>query len=230
MKIERSFSQNAKDYEEVNTIQKKVVEQMCHHIKEQPRTILDIGCGSGSFYKRANWPIEEFVGIDFAQGMLNEHPKDDNITLYLADFNQKETFKMLKEHHQFERIVSASALQWATNLDATLHEIASFQTPVTLAIFTANTFKTLYQTAQIPPLLRGANEVENLLRKHFPKGELHYLHYKKEFASVREIFRYMKKSGVGAGRNLLGYKEMKWLMQHYPHHFLEYEIILLHEA
>jgi len=39
----------------------------------------------------------------------------------------------------------------------------------------------------------------------------------------------MKRSGVGAGRNVLGYKAMKHIMAHYPLDHLEYEIVLLHE-
>ncbi len=39
----------------------------------------------------------------------------------------------------------------------------------------------------------------------------------------------MKKSGIGGARNLLGYREMKKLMEEYPLNHLEYEILLIHE-
>ena len=227
MKIRESFSQNANAYERVNIIQKRVLEALVTHINDAPSHILDIGCGSGGLYKMIDWPVETFVGVDFAEGMLALHPKADNVTLMQYDFNAPSLFKKLSSC-RFDRIVSASALQWADDLDSVLANIAALDTPVSLAIFTANTFKTLYETAGLPPLLRSREETVRLLEKHF-RGEMEILEYTLEFPSVREMFRYMKQSGVGAGRNVLGYAQMKRLMEAYPLDYLEYEIVLLHE-
>ncbi len=227
MKIRESFSQNANAYERVNIIQKRVLEALVTHINDAPSHILDIGCGSGGLYKMIDWPVETFIGVDFAEGMLALHPKADNVTLMQYDFNDPSLFKKLSSC-RFDRIVSASALQWADDLDSVLANIAALDTPVSLAIFTANTFKTLYETAGLPPLLRSREETVRLLEKHF-RGEMEILEYTLEFPSVREMFRYMKQSGVGAGRNVLGYAQMKRLMEAYPLDYLEYEIVLLHE-
>jgi malonyl-CoA O-methyltransferase len=228
MNIQESFSQNAKAYGEVNIIQKKVLHALIAKINDTPAHILDIGCGRGGVYETITWKTERFVGMDFAEGMLSLHPKADHITLLLQDFNDTQALKRLNTWH-FDRIISASALQWADDLDSTLSAIAALNAPVSLAIFTANTFKTLYETAKIPPILRSREEVVSLLEKHFPHADMETLHYTLQFDSVREMFRYMKKSGVGAGRNILGYSAMKQLMQTYPLDSLEYEIILLHE-
>jgi malonyl-CoA O-methyltransferase len=227
MKVQQEFSQNAKAYEEVNVIQKKVLRELIREIDDTPRHILDIGCGSGTLYKAIDWPITHFVGIDFAQGMLELHPKEPSVTLLLEDFNDPQVFEKLGTYH-FDRIISSSALQWATDLDATLGHIASLGAPVSLAIFTSDTFKTLYEVAGLEPILRDKEKVIALLDKHFD-GEVEILRYTLAFDSVRDMFHYMKKSGVGAGRNVLGYKEMKRLMQNYPLDHLEYEIVLLHE-
>ena len=44
------------------------------------------------------------------------------------------------------------------------------------------------------------------------------------------MFRYMKKSGVGGARNILSFKQMKTLMNNYPLTYLEFEILIIHEA
>ena len=100
--------------------------------------------------------------------------------------------------------------------------------PVSLAIFTSGTFKTLLKTASIPPLLRSKEKIIELSKRYF-NAEHEVLEYSLEFASVRDMFRYMKKSGVGGGRNLLSVGQMRELMRDYPLNYLEFEIILLHE-
>jgi len=227
MNIQESFSQNAHAYGRVNIIQQKVLEALMEKIDDTPAHMLDIGCGRGGVYEAINWNIEHFVGIDFASGMLALHPQKDHITLLQKDFNDPKLFRMLQTEH-FDRIISSSALQWAADLDATLANIASLNTPVSLSIFTSGTFKTLHEIAGIPPLLRSREEVIAIVKKHF-NAEISTLQYTLAFPSVREMFRYMKQSGVGAGRNILGYKEMKRVMETYPLDHLEYEIVLVHQ-
>jgi malonyl-CoA O-methyltransferase len=53
------------------------------------------------------------------------------------------------------------------------------------------------------------------------------MQYKLEFDSVREMFRYIKRSGVSGNRNLLGFKEMKKLMNEYPLNYLEFEVVFI---
>ena len=159
--------------------------------------------------------------------MIELHPKEENVELFVKDFNDPTCFQNL-ETYAFDRIVSSSALQWADDLDKTFQHIATLNTPVTFAIFTSGTFKTLHETASIPPLLRSTEEVMALSEKYF-NAEYKVLKYTLEFASVRDMFRYMKKSGVGGARNILSFKQMKRLMNDYPFNYLEYEILMIHE-
>ena len=227
MKIQNEFSQNAKDYNTYNIIQTKVVDKLISMITDQPNRLLDIGCGRGGIYKSIRWPLKKFIGIDFAQGMIDLHPKEQNVELSIKNFNDPKFSDML-ETYSIDRIVSSSALQWANDLDKTLQKIAALDTPVSLAIFTSGTFKTLYETASLLPLLRSTDEVIELSQKYY-HADYQVLKYKLEFSSVREMFQYMKKSGVGGGRNILSYKQMKMLMQDYPLSYLEFEIVLIHE-
>jgi malonyl-CoA O-methyltransferase len=228
MDVRRAFSLNAADYNKVNIIQSRVARHIVAKLTDKPQRIIDIGCGRGGIYEALPYTPQHFVGIDFAEGMLALHPKGTNITLLQRDFNDPDALNGL-ELYAPQRIVSASALQWARDLDSVLKHIAALHIPVTLAIFTSGTFRTLYACADLPPLIRTHEETTMLLQRHFDV-KLETLRYTLHFKNVREMFRYMKRSGVGASRNILDYKAMKRLMHIYPHDYLEYEIIVAHQC
>ncbi len=225
--VQSQFCKNADAYESYSIIQKKVVKKLLEKITDNPECILDIGCGSGTVYKSMAWHPKKFVAVDFAEGMLKMHPKDENTELSIADFNQKGFLEKF-ENYRFERVVSSSALQWGDDLDDIFRQISLLGAPISFAIFTSGTFETLLKTASIPPLLRSIDEIIALSKRYF-NAEHEILRYSLEFASVRDMFQYMKKSGVGGGRNLLSVRQMRELMRDYPLNYLEFEIILLHE-
>jgi len=225
--IQDEFSQNAQNYTRYNIIQSKVIDQLMALVEDSPASVLDIGCGSGGVYEAIAWEMDRFVGVDFAEGMLALHPEGEEIQLEVLDFNDPLGFERFAGE-QFDRIFSASALQWASDLDRTLAQIATLEAPVSLAIFTSGTFETLHQTAGIPPLLRSREVVLRLASRYF-EAEMTTLRYTLAFSSVREMFRYIKRSGVGGARGILSVGQMKELMRRYPLSYLEYEIVLIHE-
>lgn len=227
MNIQKEFSNNATSYNSNNIIQNSVIEELIKMVDDKPSTILDIGCGRGGLFENINWTLNKFVGLDFAQGMIDLHPKSNIVDLHVKDFNTNNCFDDIK-HITFSRVVSASALQWSKDLNNTFKQIKSLNAPVTLAIFTSNTFKTLYEVASLPPLLRSKEEIIETSKKYF-NAEYKVLNYELKFSSIREMFKYMKKSGVGGARNILTISDMRKIMKNYPYDFLEYEIILIHE-
>lgn len=225
MKISSEFSKYAKDYSTYNIIQNKVIKKLLLDLKSRPKNILDLGCGDGALVKAIDWDFESFLGVDFAQGMLDLHPQSNTIKYIQGDFNESELFGTLK-HYQFEHIFSSSSLQWATDLGTVFRNIKALKAPISFAIFTSGTFSTLNKTAKLAPLLKSAEEIENIVNKYF-KANIELMQYRLEFNSVREMFRYIKKSGVSGGRNILSYKETKKLMKEYPLKYLEFEVIFI---
>lgn len=221
--VQKEFSRFAQKYEEYNIIQNRVAQKLVDEVKEKPQTMLDLGCGSGSIVKKINWPYRKFIGVDFSSKMLELHPKSEKIECLLGDFNDDSLFEKLVME-KYDRIFSASSLQWAKDLDTTLYQISQLNAPVSLAIFTSNTFKTLLETAGISSPLRSADEVTYLIGQYF-HVQIEKVEYTLEFESVEEIFAYIKKSGVSGGRNALGYKQMKALMKNYPNKTLEFEVL-----
>jgi malonyl-CoA O-methyltransferase len=226
MKISSEFSKYAPHYDSYNIIQQKVADKLLSYVNAQPQYILDLGCGSGSLAERISWKYNKLMAVDFAPGMLKLHPKSENIECIYGNFNDKALFESLHEY-KFDYILSSSALQWADNLEKTFQQLKMFHAPVALAIFTANTFQTLYKTAGLEPLLYNAGKINTLQKKYF-NANFEVIKYKLEFDNVRDMFRYIKRSGVSASRNVLNYKEMKKLMQEYPVNYLEFEVAFIY--
>lgn len=225
MNISEEFSRFADHYGDYNIIQEKVADKLIADLPALPRAMLDIGCGRGALAKRIVWEYADFLGIDFAPRMLELHPKGRKINCIYGDFDNPELYAYLQTF-RFDRILSASALQWSPDLVHTFRLIRSLNAPVSFAVFTSGTFDTLLKTAGLAPLLRSADEVKSI-SEHFFDAEYEVVRYRLVFSSVRDMFRYIKRSGVSGKRNALSYKETRRLMQAYPLDFLEFEVLFI---
>lgn len=226
MNVSSEFSRRAIEYGNYNVIQNMVIEKLLAHVMHKPKSILDIGCGSGALVKAIDWEYDYFCGIDFAHGMLDLHPKSPKIELLYADFNQNSLFDSMLTH-KYDFVFSASALQWAHDLERVFHYIQKLEAPIALAIFTSGTFKTLNETASISSILRSADEVKRFAQNYFD-AHFEVVNYKLEFESTRDMFRYIKKSGVSGSRKVLSYKESKKLLEEYPLSYLEFEVAFIY--
>lgn len=225
MRVREEFSRYASVYGESNIIQVKVAQKLIASTVTNPKRILDLGCGSGALYSLIDWECERFIGVDFSQEMLTHHPKSPNLEVLLGDFNTTELFETLGRE-TFDRIYSASALQWAEDLNNLFQAIFGLNSPVSLAIFTSGTFKKLYETAGLLPILKSSEEIMEIANLHF-NAQYEIVRYVLEFDSVREMFRYIKRSGVSGGRRVLDFAQTKRLMETYPLTYLEFEVIFI---
>ena len=225
MKVSQEFSKYAREYPKFNQIQEQVAKKLISSLGCKPKKILDLGCGSGAVYNLIDWDIEKFVGVDFSHKMLELHPKASGVRCMLGDFNDSTLFEeLLKE--DFDYIISASALQWAEELGSVFKNISNFGLPFSLAVFTSGTFATLNKTAKIDSIIPSKDRVIDLAEKYLD-ADIEIVHYSLEFDSVRDMFRYIKKSGVSGGRNVLTYKQTKKLMDEYPLNYLEFEVVYI---
>lgn len=225
MKISTEFSKYAQHYGSHNVIQNRVADKLLSHIKGEPKKLLDLGCGRGAVCKGVSWDYETFTGVDFAPGMLELHPSSQKIECFNGDFNDESLFETLLQN-RYDYIISASALQWADDLENVFKDIKRFNAPVALAIFTSNTFKTLNETASLKSILRSKEEIDTLQKQYF-KAAFEVVNYKLEFESTRDMFKYIKQSGVSGSRKVLNYKQTKQLMENYPVNYLEFEVAFI---
>ena len=228
MNIREEFSRFANLYDRYNIIQSRVAKKLTSKIdiKEYNR-VLDIGSGSGLIYKNIVNSIKfrEFIALDFSKEMLNIHPTSKNIEKIYFDFNKIEDFNILKDN-SYDFVISSSALQWSRDLDMTLREISRLSNIFYFSIFTSNTFKTLHQVAGIKSPIYSKDEIETIINRYYtPSFEV--VNYNLEFPTVREMLRYIKRSGVSGGKRELNYIDIKNIIKNYPLNHLEFEVVFI---
>ncbi|HEY9190458.1 MAG TPA: methyltransferase domain-containing protein [Sulfurovum sp.] len=225
----QEFSRFAHQYDTYNVIQAEVAKSL---VKQLPRThyttIIDIGCGSGEVYRnieRTKVSFDRFMALDSSEKMLELHPSGPEIEKLCADFNKPETFETFSLEPP-SLILSSSALQWSKDLDFTLSEISKKASQAYFAIFTSNTFKTLHQTAKITSPIYSENVLRSTIERYY-HAAFEIKEYRLHFETVREMFSYIKKSGVSGGDKQLTYTQMKQLMKRYPLAYLEFEVLFV---
>jgi malonyl-CoA O-methyltransferase len=226
LNIQKEFSKYAKSYGKYNIIQKKVAKELLSKLpKIEYQNIIDLGAGSGTIYSYLTPMIsyKYFYALDYSQEMLKIHPENKQVIKTLYDFNTQKLADL--NINIIDLLISSSALQWCSNLNRVLNDICDTSTNIALAIFTNNTFKQLHTTALIEsPILPKEYILEaiNSQQKFF---DIEIKEYKLFFESKKDIFRYIKKSGVSGGNRKLSYKQTKKLIEEYPYDYLEFEVV-----
>jgi malonyl-CoA O-methyltransferase len=229
-KVIKEFSRFAHKYESYNVIQSNVSKVLVDSlvIKKIP-TIIDIGCGSGTVYKNIlnnQINFEHFVALDSSKEMLSLHPDSALIAKHHADFNEIATYENLISSANETLLLSSSSLQWSRDLDFSFKHLATKASKAYFAIFTANTFKTLHKTAKVNSPIYEAEALMESIQKYYA-ANFSLKEYRLEFENTREMFNYIKKSGVSGGEKRLSYKQTKQLMKDYPLNYLEFEVLFV---
>lgn len=225
----QEFSRFAHEYDTYNVIQAEVAKSLVVQLPSSHyTTLIDIGCGSGEVYKnleKNNVFFDHLIALDSSPEMLDIHPSGSKIEKICADFNRIQTFENFSLGHN-TLVLSSSALQWSKDLDFTLSEISKKSSTGYFAIFTSNTFKTLHQTAQIDSPIYTETVLRDTIQKYYD-ATFELKEYRLHFETVREMFNYIKKSGVSGGEKQLTYKQTKQLMKRYPLDYLEFEVLFV---
>jgi len=225
----QQFSRFAHKYDTYNVIQAEVAKSLVEQLpKTHYATIIDIGCGSGEVYKNLetmNHSFDRFIALDSSERMLEIHPSGPKIEKICADFNSLETYDSLSLVEP-SLILSSSALQWSIDLDFTLSEISQKSANAYFTLFTSNTFKTLHRTAEITSPIYSPSILRSTIERYYD-ATFELKEYRLYFKSVREMFNYIKKSGVSGGEKQLTYKQTKHLMKSYPLDYLEFEVLFV---
>jgi len=229
MRAVQEFSRFANYYEQYNIIQTKVAKRLVEMIdKDAFQSVMDIGCGSGVVYRQLELhgiKCQKFWALDFSKEMLSLHPKTPSVMKLLFDFNDSRAFSLLPDR-SVDLLISASALQWSSNLDHTLKCMSLLSMHGYFAIFTSNTFLTLHKLANISSPIYSTKEITGAFSKHY-NATYERVAYRLFFDDVRKMFQYIKKSGVSGGSRQLSYSDTKRLMREYPYDYLEFEVLFV---
>jgi len=225
----QEFSRFAHEYDTYNVIQAEVAKSLVEQLPDSHyTTLIDIGCGSGEVYKnleKNSVSFDQLIALDSSPEMLEIHPSSKKIEKICADFNKLQTFENFSFTPE-NLLLSSSALQWSKDLDFTMSEISKKSSHAYFAIFTSNTFKTLHETANITSPIYSEAVLRETIEKYYCAA-FELKKYKLHFESVREMFNYIKKSGVSGGEKQLTYKQTKQLMKKYPLDYLEFEVLFV---
>ena len=225
MSVKKQFSKYANQYNNHNIIQQIAAKSIVRDIQNRPTRILELGCGSGQIYKHISWDIEYYKAIDFSQSMCELHPKGTNIKVECHDFDNISFHESIKDE-RFDLVLSSSALQWSKDLGKIVKRLVSVSNEINVALFTSNTFKTIQNITNTKSPILCLDEIKSAFNKYCD-CEFEVFNYNLEFDNKKEMFDYIKKSGVSGNSNKLSYKDSKLLLQNYNLNYLEFEVIFI---
>ncbi len=223
------FEKHASTYDSFSIIQKSIAKELVERLDFCPKNVLDVGCGTGEIYKNITWKLDAFTGVDFSQTMCKLHPKSSEVTIFCEDFESKSFKEKILNIAPFDIILSSSSLQWARDLENTFKFYNSIGGKIAFSIFTDGTFKSLYNILDRKSFLPEYNYLVKL-SDIFENSKVSKHTYKLKFTDNISIFRYIKNSGIGGGNEILNYKKIKYLIEHYPHDYLEFEVAFIIKA
>ena len=225
----KEFSRFAYAYNRYNSIQKQVAQTLAKRVAPRAYdTIIDIGCGSGALYhqlQKEHVSMKSFIALDSSEEMLKIHPESAKIIKYCKNFDADDAFEAIPSSLD-TLVLSSSALQWSQDLDKLFYKLSQLGQSAYFAIFTANTFKTLHETAKIKSPIYTVETLQNTIVKYY-ETNFELKQYRLYFDTKKEMFTYIKKSGVSGGKRQLSYLQIKRLMENYPLDYLEFEVLFV---
>lgn len=225
MSIKNEFSKHANEYNDHNIIQQIIAKSLIRELKKEPKRILELGCGSGQVFNHITWPVDFYKAIDFSPEMCKLHPKNSNVQVKCYDFDTEEFLAEIK-NDSYDIVLSSSALQWSKDLNKIIKNLSYITKEINAVLFTSNTFKSIQSITNKKSPILEEKKIKDAFSKHF-ECEFETIMYKLEFSNKKDLFNYIKNSGVSGGTNLLDFKNAKKLYKEYKLNYLEFEVIFI---
>ena len=232
--VGRSFSRAAPRYDQVAELQRRVGEELLADLlgsSLRPRTIVDVGAGTGHFAARLleRFPDARLIALDLAEGMLRQIRARPNVkergwlvcgdaeSLPLADRSADVVFSNL-------------ALQWCLDLSAAFAEFRRILRPGGIVLFSSFGAETLCELRQAWRQVDGYSHVnafcpketvkEALIRAGFDQTTVRGSTVALAYPNVDALMRELKALGahnvtVNRPRHLMGKEAMRKMLAAY---------------
>ncbi|MED4079621.1 malonyl-ACP O-methyltransferase BioC [Halalkalibacterium halodurans] len=154
--VERHFSKSAHLYDGVNHVQRKMAHRLVQLLdekrrdaKDEPRAILDIGCGTGWLTREClkSFPQATIDAVDLSKQMLEVAEK--NVSFHPnVQFIQGDIEKMVREKPSaktYDVIVANAVFQWLDKPTETVGQLRSWLKPNGLLLFSTFGPDTFYE-------------------------------------------------------------------------------------
>lgn len=112
-------------------------------------------------------------------------------------------------------------------MDFTLSNLARISNNFYGALFTDNTFKTIHETAGILSPIYDIDTIKRSFDRFYKDTNYEIVSYKLFFDSKKDLFDYIKKSGVSGGEKRLSISQTKKLINEYSIDYLEFEVVFI---
>ena len=137
--VAASFSRAAAEYDSVAGLQRDVGTQLLNSLNNYagtPRTILDLGSGTGFFARnlRERFPSAEYIGLDIAEGMA-QHAREHSAAAANWLVADAEALPLAAE--SVDLVYSSLAIQWCERPWLVFAELARVLRPGGCCVFTS---------------------------------------------------------------------------------------------
>lgn len=235
-KIAQRFSKAAKTYDPVAVLQQQVGKSLLERlqgIRCQPKTILDLGCGTGYFenFLKKLYPTAKIVGLDKSNGMLIQAQLKE-AEYQLTDINWVNgcAEDLPFNDHSFDLVYSNLMLHWSNNFVKCLKEVYRVLKPGGLLLFsmvgpdTLQELRYCWQTIDDQPHIHLFVDMhdlgDNLLQTSFAHPVMDIEYFTLLYSEALDLMKELKQLGVqnlaiNRHRGLTSKGTLKKLLQTY---------------
>lgn len=166
----RAFNRAAASYDQYAVLQGEVLQRTVQRLAPmvmQPRTILDLGCGTGAAMRllTERYPRARILSADFAEEMVRRARRR-------ARWWQRRSFTVMDAHRlplvdgSVDLLFSSLAFQWVVDLDQVLRECFRVLRPGGMLIFSSLGPDTLSELRQVSRQVDQTERVNLFLDMH----------------------------------------------------------------
>jgi malonyl-CoA O-methyltransferase len=214
--IKKKFSRAAGSYDSYAKVQTEVAQTLAAKLPLSEdaagvKTILEIGCGTGNFTSMLTdrFPAAKIVALDFSPEMISraKHKLPQNNIEFIC--SEGEEFLAEAEAKSFDLVVSNGSLQWFSDHDRALKNIARILLPEGIflsSIFGPDSLKKLglglknlfgYPGNVAANTFPDVNSLQRSLDAYFTNGSVWQELIEKQYESVHDLLVHIKKTGTG---------------------------------
>ena len=220
--IQTKFSRAADSYDNYAKVQFEVAQRLAAKFppaqaKTGFKTILEIGCGTGNFTSLLadRFPGAKILALDFSPEMLSKARRKMQTAAIELVCAEGERFLAKAPDRSFDLVVSNGSLQWFSDIDKTLADIARILSPrgtFHCSIFGPGSLLELAAGLQgvlgpgeglAAEAFPHPDSLRTSLDRYFTKGKIEQELIEKTYRSAYDLLLHIKKTGTAGWQQKL---------------------------
>jgi len=192
-KVIDNFDAGAQFYDQYADIQKQIAIELADKINFEPKSVLEIGCGTGFLTNELidRFPEAKITATDIALNMVArcqlKFKESDRLNLFVMDGEN------VQVSQKFDLIISSMTFQWFENLPKAIENLKHHLTPDGVINFTVPSNQSFPEWRAA---LAAANAASGLIQIPMIYGAGESKTYVKQYSSASAYLKSMKKIGA----------------------------------